>query len=317
MRPKENLISWKVFLKTARTLNVSRTAIELDMDLKTVSRMVKELETDLGVLLFDRTVRPFKLTEVAIRLLPEAENLIQCSEKLNKTAESISNRPQSLSLSLPVNMTRGDLFPLLSSYTDKHPNLQIHLINDCDHRHILDGETDIAMLPYLPDNNDDSLLVFDAGFSYNMLLATPSYLKQHGVPYSTNDLKSHNLILRYSRIYPTTTFIEHGQNRVFLNEEFKLLYLGDAFSCREAALSSQGIAIDLSVAFCKEDISSGRLIPVLPGFHRPVWNMTVAMRKSDEHKKYLVDFASWFAKKQKQAYPERWKPIYEKYGVQP
>ena len=48
MKPRENLLSWQVFLTTAVTKNISKTSIELDMDLKTVSRIVKELESDLG-----------------------------------------------------------------------------------------------------------------------------------------------------------------------------------------------------------------------------------------------------------------------------
>ena len=65
MKPRENLLSWQVFLTTAVTKNISKTSIELDMDLKTVSRIVKELESDLGFILFDRSCRPFKLTEGA------------------------------------------------------------------------------------------------------------------------------------------------------------------------------------------------------------------------------------------------------------
>ena len=48
MIPKESLLAWKVFQKTSQTLNISRTAIELDLDLKTASRILKELEKKFG-----------------------------------------------------------------------------------------------------------------------------------------------------------------------------------------------------------------------------------------------------------------------------
>ena len=47
------------------------------MDLKTVSRIVKELESDLGFILFDRSCRPFKLTEGAEKILPLAKELLR------------------------------------------------------------------------------------------------------------------------------------------------------------------------------------------------------------------------------------------------
>ncbi|WP_281523667.1 hypothetical protein [Turicimonas muris] len=45
--------------------------------------------------------------------------------------------------------------------------------------------------------------------------------------------------------------------------------------------------------------------------------MTIAIRKEDVENKSLYEFASWFANTQKKAYPKRWGPIFEKYGVTP
>lgn len=45
--------------------------------------------------------------------------------------------------------------------------------------------------------------------------------------------------------------------------------------------------------------------------------MTIAIRKEDAENKPLYEFASWVANTQKKAYPKRWRPIFEKYGVTP
>lgn len=269
MKPRENLLSWQVFLTTAVTKNISKTSIELDMDLKTVSRIVKELESDLGFILFDRSCRPFKLTEGAEKILPLAKELLRTKNKIEYKVQDFLLKPTEIRLSLPVNMTRDDLFELMDKYASAHPNLKIRLLNDCDHKHLLDNETDVAMLPYLPQNDEDEMVLFDAGFSYNMLLASPEYIRRNGAPQSLDELKAHPLILRESRIYPITKTLEHGDERINLDPEFKLRYLGDAFSCKTAALMGEGIAVDLSLAYCKEEIEESRLVPLLPGWHRP------------------------------------------------
>lgn len=317
MKPGDNLLTWKVFLTTAETRNISLTSVEMDMDLKTVSRLIKELETDLGVKLFDRSSRPFKLTEAAEKILPLAKELLRARHKIDSKVQEFLAQPTELRLSLPVNMTRDDLFKLMDQYSAAHPNLKIRFLNDCDHKHLLDHETDVAMLPYEPPNSEEEMVLFDAGFSYNMLLASPRYIKRRGTPQSLEELKCHSLILRESRIYPTTTTLEHGQTKVSLIPDFDLLYLGDAFSCKRAALMGEGIAVDLSIAYCKEEIEAGKLIPLLPGWHRPKWTMRVAIRKEDAKKKAIYDFAEWFAEKQKEAYPSRWKPLFSKYKVSP
>ena len=250
MKPRENLLSWQVFLTTAVTKNISKTSIELDMDLKTVSRIVKELESDLGFILFDRSCRPFKLTEGAEKILPLAKELLRTKNKIEYKVQDFLLKPTEIRLSLPVNMTRDDLFELMDKYASAHPNLKIRLLNDCDHKHLLDNETDVAMLPYLPQNDEDEMVLFDAGFSYNMLLASPEYIRRNGAPQSLDELKAHPLILRESRIYPITKTLEHGDERINLDPEFKLRYLGDAFSCKTAALMGEGIAVDLSLAYC-------------------------------------------------------------------
>lgn len=161
------------------------------------------------------------------------------------------------------------------------------------------------------------MVLFDAGFSYNMLLASPEYIRRNGAPQSLDELKAHPLILRESRIYPITKTLEHGDERINLDPEFKLRYLGDAFSCKTAALMGKGIAVDLSLAYCKEEIEESRLVPLLPGWHRPKWTMIVAIRKEDAKDKAVCEFAQWFADRQKEAYPSRWKPLFNKYRVTP
>ncbi|MFQ7008880.1 MAG: LysR family transcriptional regulator [Parasutterella sp.] len=129
MKPRENLLSWQVFLTTAVTKNISKTSIELDMDLKTVSRIVKELESDLGFILFDRSCRPFKLTEGAEKILPLAKELLRIKNKIEYKVQDFLLKPTEIRLSLPVNMTRDDLFELMDKYASAHPNLKIRLLN--------------------------------------------------------------------------------------------------------------------------------------------------------------------------------------------
>lgn len=317
MKPGDNLLTWKVFLTTAETRNVSKTSVEMDIDLKTVSRLIRELETDLGIKLFDRSSRPFKLTDAAEKILPFAKDLLRVKHQIDTKVQDFLAKPIEIRLSLPVNMTRDDLFHLMDRYSATHTNLKIRFLNDCDHKHLLDNETDVAMLPYVPPNLEEEMVLFDAGFSYNMLLASPEYIRRSGAPGSLEELRKHPLILRESRIYPTTTTLEHGTAKVNLIPNFKLFYLGDAFSCKRAALLGEGIAVDLSVAYCKEEIEEGRLVPILPGWHRPKWTMVVAIRKRDSKNKDIYEFAQWFAGKQKEAYPSRWKPLFSKCGVNP
>lgn len=197
---------------------------------KTLEVDVKELESDLGFILFDRSCRPFKLTEGAEKILPLAKELLRTKNKIEYKVQDFLLKPTEIRLSLPVNMTRDDLFELMDKYASAHPNLKIRLLNDCDHKHLLDNETDVAMLPYLPQNDEDEMVLFDAGFSYNMLLASPEYIRRNGAPQSLDELKAHPLILRESRIY---RYLEAIQTcTLLLSSLFDEAERGDSFTTR-------------------------------------------------------------------------------------
>ncbi|MBP3438264.1 MAG: hypothetical protein J6K46_02830 [Sutterella sp.] len=46
--------------------------------------------------------------------------------------------------------------------------------------------------------------------------------------------------------------------------------------CRDRLLASEGIAVDLSTGFMADALLDGRVVPVLPGWHRPARKLTVA-----------------------------------------
>lgn len=58
MRPKNNLLNWKVLESLERTGNLTQACIENDCDLSTASRQLAALEEDLGVSLLDRRRKP-------------------------------------------------------------------------------------------------------------------------------------------------------------------------------------------------------------------------------------------------------------------
>jgi DNA-binding transcriptional LysR family regulator len=66
----------RAFLTVAHTLNFSRAADELYMTQPAMSRIIQELERELGAALFLRDKRYVRLTEVGVALLPMAQTAI-------------------------------------------------------------------------------------------------------------------------------------------------------------------------------------------------------------------------------------------------
>lgn len=57
-----NIVAWKVFHTITKTGSLSRAAIELDLSVSKLSRLLAQLEDDLGETLIDRGRRPLQPT---------------------------------------------------------------------------------------------------------------------------------------------------------------------------------------------------------------------------------------------------------------
>ena len=185
-------------------------------------------------------------------------------------------------------MPRTSFVELIQSYRQKDPNLKVEILSDVDHEDVISCKVDVAYLPYRPPA--ESLFIWDVNKVGNVPLATPEYVRKRGDPQSPEDLRTHDIILRTGRNYPVTTHLQKG-GEIRVLECRQIVFSGDVLSGREWLMAGMGIAIDLSLAFCWKDIEQGRLIPVLNGWSRMPWDLTVVVKKQALSNRRLVSFA--------------------------
>ncbi len=76
MKPTDNLLAWDAFLLTCRTGSITRTAVLLDAELSKTSRLLSDLEAELGFPLFDKKRRPMVPTPEGAALLAKVEPFV-------------------------------------------------------------------------------------------------------------------------------------------------------------------------------------------------------------------------------------------------
>ena len=117
----------QAFECAARHGNFTKAAAELNLTQSAVSRQVKALEAQLGVLLFERVRKRVLLSEAGGRLLPEARRLLQQSEEMVLRARAAGGGGGVLSIAtLP---TFGDrwLMPRLPDFLARHPGVAVNV----------------------------------------------------------------------------------------------------------------------------------------------------------------------------------------------
>lgn len=270
----------KIFSETARQGNLSRVAQQLDLTPAATSAAIKRLEAQLNTVLFVRSTRSLRLTQ-------EGEIFLQhCNEALNILDDGFQaiQRGQSLlkgklQLSLPSDLGRNLLLPILDEFMERHPQVSIRVQISDRLTDIYRQPVDIAFRYGLPA---DSALIALPLCRQNdrVLCASPDYIARFGAPGSPEELAQHNCLCfmladaTHSRWHFQST---SGQITVQVKGD---RVADDGELVRRWAVAGKGIAyksrLDIS-----EELKNGQLLQLCPewrGEEAPL-NMLCADRR--------------------------------------
>jgi DNA-binding transcriptional LysR family regulator len=139
----------KAFLLTARYQSFSRAADQFFITQSGMSVLVRELETQLGFRLFERTTRKVTLTESGSKFLPIADrSLIDLESAATNIGRSASAARGVLTVGAAPFVAADILPPAIAAYALCDPRLQVRLI-DTEATRLVEmvqsGELDVAL----------------------------------------------------------------------------------------------------------------------------------------------------------------------------
>lgn len=260
---RNDLAAWRILLAAVRTGSIRETALQADLPAAKVSRIISELERELGFELLDRSTRPMKPT-------PSCRDLVEGMTPLlagfDRMWEHFSKKEamRHVSFAAPIDLCRLYFSALVAKWADAHPGITFDIRPEATADDVRNGLVDVAVINYVP-LDATGLVLRRYNSSRTPLLATPEYIRAHGAA---------SPILRWKEVFTTH----------------------DQMTLRELVLSSLGITVDLYAGHVLPEIRRGRLLPIMPGWRREPWQMSVVTRWEDEARsKALSDFAAYVA----------------------
>jgi DNA-binding transcriptional LysR family regulator len=181
----------KLFLQVARAQSFSAAADNGSPSQSTMSRRIQNLERELGVELFHRTVQGIMLTptaEAILQLVTEMESRVKLIE-----ARAAQEKALSGNIRLAVSDGIGGYWlpPRMKEFHRRYPSITVEIICSPSMPEPGAKGTDIALSWHQPEDPDAVIL------SENKMILRPvasiEYLKTYGVPKSLDDLKHHRL----------------------------------------------------------------------------------------------------------------------------
>ncbi|MDD2883718.1 MAG: LysR family transcriptional regulator [Dechloromonas sp.] len=230
-----------------------------------IGRRIDALEARLGVRLLLRTTRKLTLTFEGQAFLEDCQKLLNDLANA-EAAVSLGGLKASgyLKVSAPAGFGRQHVAPLVGDFMKDNPEVRVNLNLSDRLVDLINENIDCAIR--IGEMTDSSLVSVRLGEMRRMVVASPAYLVEHGVPRAPEDLAKHNCL-------------SLGQQRGWVfrhpdSGESDTIKVSGNFECNDGAvlhewaLSGRGLAWR-SLWEVGHDLREGRLTSVLDAWQAP------------------------------------------------
>lgn len=208
--------------------NISRAAEKLHVSQPTISRQIKDLEDELGVVLFDRGTRSIDLTQAGSYFVDQARQIVALADKtvanVQRTQEiqgritiGCAEAPMMVSIATAVNKLR-----------ESAPKVQVDLYSsdatDVDNR-LQSGLVDFGVVMEPTDKRDYHFLSLLGTTNWGVLARRDSPLANHPAVTAT-DLKQEPVIIsqQHGSVQLLANWLGSSENSLNIVATYNLLY---------------------------------------------------------------------------------------------
>lgn len=255
--------SMSVFVTVVSAGSFSAASRQLRMPLPTVSRKVSELESHLKARLLVRSTRRLVLTDVGESYVADCKRILEEVAEADRGASGEYNAPQGeLILTAPIVFGRLHVLPVTAEFLAAYPQVDVRLEMADRPLNLIDEHLDMAVrIGTVPDSR---LVAMRIGQIRSVVCASPTYLEEHGVPKSPEDLVQQDCVT-FAALTGAESWTFRAEQSVRVHTR---LVVNTAEAAIDGAIAGVGFARVLSYQIA-EAVKTGKLAIVLKRFEPP------------------------------------------------
>lgn len=167
--------------------SLAKAAERNNFDRSAVSKQLKLLEKDLGVVLINRSTRSISLTPAGQAVVEKARQIRMLLNEVHTEAQLHQQEPQgTLRITSFTSFGINYLTKVVSSFIHQYPKVEIKLTLDDKRTNIIQDNYDLAFRIGPPKDSD--LIAIPILPNRIRIVATPSFLQQHQYPQTLSQL---------------------------------------------------------------------------------------------------------------------------------
>jgi DNA-binding transcriptional LysR family regulator len=259
----------KILVRVIQSGSFTRAAELLGTQKSYVSRVIAQLEGELGAKLLERTTRAVSVTEVGREVFERAVGILAAVEDTTRLVHNVQGEPRGL-----LRLTCGVEFGMLAvgrwvdEYLDKNPMVTADVEYTSRVLDLVHEGFDLSIR--VGRIQESRLVARPLGHLAYALFACPRYLDRQGRPSTPEQLREHSLVMFSGGTQRRGwTLLPGGVERDAIKVEGPArLRVNNSFAVRDALLRSLGIG-QLPLLIAMEGLAAERLVPVLPHWRPP------------------------------------------------
>jgi DNA-binding transcriptional LysR family regulator len=259
----QDLNDLRLFAAVVSNGGISAASRALGAPKSRISRRVAALEVDLGVRLFERSTRRFRVTEVGRDIYQHARAALSEADAIDEAVTRLKVEPQGLvRISCPLGAERrlGDSLP---EFLAEHPQLRLQFVVTNGRVDLIEEGIDVAVHWGDEVDADAGLQVRTVAHASQILVASPDLANERGLPHHPDALAGFPTLASADLPGPARWSLTHANGAAAEVIHHPRMSVSDSVLIRDCALAGLGVAL-LPELICRDPLESGDLVQVLP-----------------------------------------------------
>ncbi len=257
------LANMEMFVRVVESGSFASAAEACRVSPTMVAKHVADIEKRLGARLIHRTTRKQQLSEVGRLYYERCKRALIEVERAESSALELHETPRGkVRLVAPVSFGSHCLVPALGEYMARYPDVTVDLVLD---NRLPDLAGNVELGIHIGEVSEPGIVARPLKPYRRVLAASPAYLERHGNPVAPAHLADHVCLgPAYWRRHNQWQLVTGDGQAASVTVRGRFT-ANQGNALRMAALNGMGIVLQPEVVLA-DDLASGRLLPVLPGW---------------------------------------------------
>ncbi|SDL94996.1 DNA-binding transcriptional regulator, LysR family [Franzmannia pantelleriensis] len=286
------LLAMRAFVRVTETGSFKQAADYLGLPRSTLSKLVSDLESHLGIKLLNRTTRTVTATSDGLAYYQHAVRLVAEVDSLDSDIRSNGLTPSGhLRIDAPSSFATSLLIPAMADFQREYPDISVALgVSDRAVNLVGEGVDCVIRAGRLDELSMVGRQLNDLDY---VTCAAPDYLERHGVPSHPKELDAGHTRLGYfiaATGKPIPLLFEKE------NERFEMAHSDYAANDGNGlmAMLLAGLGVGQHFRCCVQPyLDAGELVPVLGEWSRPAMPFHILYPPNRHQTARLKVFIEW------------------------